>query len=78
MRKIFVAAIAIVFIILFVFFVPVIKFDTNVLPRCVWAKSTCPLAITVPITNHHVYWSISAYLGGPGSYLVPWMSYGLA
>ncbi len=51
-------------------FVPVVGLDTNVLPGCVRDRIPRPLAIQTPITGHAVYWSLTAYYLGWGTYLV--------
>lgn len=62
---------------LFVFLVPVVRLDTNVSPECVRDRMPCPLAIAAPITGHAVYWSVTAYFFGFGTYLVSFTVFGL-
>jgi hypothetical protein len=57
-------------------FVPFVRLDTNVLPGCARDRVPCPLAIQTPITGHAVYWSITAYYLGWGTYLVASTGYG--
>ena len=58
-------------------FVPIMRLDTNVRPECVQSRLPCPLTIQTPITGHAVYWSITAYYLGWGSYLVAFTDYGV-
>jgi hypothetical protein len=60
----------------FAFFVPVIRFDTNTTPTCARERIPCPLMIRTPITNSGVYWSVTAYYIGIGTYLLPFTNYG--
>ena len=57
-------------------FVPVVRLDTNVLPVCVRDRTPCLLAIQTPITGHAVYWSLTAYYQGWGTYLVAFTALG--
>ncbi len=58
-------------------FVPFVRLDSNVLPGCVRDRAPCPLAIQTPIAGHAVYWSVTAYYLGWGTYLVAYTAYGL-
>jgi len=60
----------IVAVVAFIFLVPVIRFDTDASPVCARGLLPCPLMIRTPITGHSVYWSITAYYFGFGTYLV--------
>jgi hypothetical protein len=64
-------------LIAFAFFVPVMRLDTNVAPRCVAERIPCPLTVHTQLTDRGVYWSITAYYLGIGTYLVPFTDYGL-
>lgn len=64
-----------VVIVLFTFFVPVIRFDTNVSPLCVREKIPCPLLIHAPLASA-VYWSITAYYIGIGTYYAVGVGFG--
>jgi len=60
----------------FAFFVPVIRFDTNVSPVCARERLPCPLLIRAQISDSGVYWSVTAYYTGTGTYLLPFTDYG--
>ena len=64
-------------VLLFVFLVPVIRFDTNVSPQCAMNRLPCPLKVDTSIAGHPVYWSITAYYFGLGAFLVAFTDYGL-
>jgi len=68
--------VVVVAFVVFAFFVPVVRFDTDASPRCAADRLPCPLAVNTPITGHAVYWSISAYYAGVGTYLVAHTGYG--
>lgn len=51
-------------------FLPVVRFDTNVAPPCARAGGPCPLGPDPP-NGSPVYWSITAYYFGAGTYLAP-------
>jgi hypothetical protein len=76
MRVRSVVFVVVVIVLLFLTFVPVIRFDTNVSPQCAINRLPCPLAIDTPITGHAVYWSITAYYFGFGAFLVAFTDYG--
>jgi hypothetical protein len=69
---------AIVAVVAFLFLVPVIRFDTDTSPVCARGMLPCPLLIRTPITGHSVYWSITAYYLGIGTYLVTPSGFGFA
>jgi hypothetical protein len=69
---------AIMAVVAFLFLVPVIQFDTNTSPICARELLPCPLLIRTPITGHSVYWSITAYYIGFGTYFVTPLGFGFA
>jgi len=71
-------SLAIVAVVAFLFLVPVIRFDTNSSPVCARGMLPCPLMIRPPITGHSVYWSLTAYYLGLGTYLVTPSGFGFA
>ncbi|OLE90664.1 MAG: hypothetical protein AUF79_09355 [Crenarchaeota archaeon 13_1_20CM_2_51_8] len=49
---------------------PVVRFDTNVSPPCARERIPCPLGPDPP-NGSPVFWSITAYYFGAGTYLAP-------
>ncbi len=54
---------------------PVVRFDTNVAPPCARERIPCPIGPDPP-NGSPVFWSITAYSFGAGTYLAP-NGYGL-
>ena len=51
-------------------FLPVIRFDSNVAPPCGRSGNPCPLGPDPP-NGTPVFWSVTAYYFGAGTYLAP-------
>ncbi len=49
---------------------PVVRFDTNVAPPCARQRIPCPIGPDPP-NGSPVFWSITAYYFGAGTYLAP-------
>ena len=49
---------------------PVVRFDTNVPPPCARGGNPCPIGPDPPYGSP-VFWSITAYYFGAGTYLAP-------
>ena len=64
-------------VVLFAFFVPVIRYDSNVSPACSRQRIPCPLVVHDQYSSG-VYWSVTAYGIGLGTFLVPFSEYGIA
>jgi len=73
-----IVGLALVVALLFIFLVPVIRFDTNVSPMCARMEYPgCHLYIQTTLTGQGVYWSVTAYYFGVGAYFVPPSDFGL-
>jgi hypothetical protein len=49
---------------------PVVRFDTNVAPPCARGGNPCPIGPDPP-NGSPVFWSITAYYFGAGTYFAP-------